>query len=177
MKDFKDMEAFAYQKVRESQAIDPAKYEGDPAVSILQEAVFTVLSRPDNDNMVSKVLGPLRRELKRFKAYMKTLNNIIDISINGLGDSSQNIKRRATYIIVLQNLMAEVKPQIKENEKTKAIFQKIYQKKVKVPKDVSSDLEQSMTTAISPSEVAHLILQRNFPEEYPKEKPPWWKFW
>lgn len=144
---------------------------------ILQEAIFTVFSRPNQDNMVSKIITPLRRELKRFKAYPKALNNIIDLSIKGLKDRSKSASSRSTYIIVLQNLMAELQPQMKTDKNIKALYEKIYKSQIKVPQEVSANLAQSMVSVLSPSESALTLLQKHFPKQYPIKKSPWWKFW
>ena len=171
------MEAFVDKKLAQARAINPEEHESDVNLHILQGAVFRVLSRPNQDNMVSKIITPLRRELKRFNAYPKALNNIIDLSTKGLNSRSQSASSRSTYIVVLQNLMAELQPQMKTDKNIKALYEKIYKSQIKVPQEVSANLAQSMIPALSPSESARNLLQKHFPKQYPIKKSPWWKFW
>ena len=184
MKDVEEISNLVHQRIRESKmAILRAQSKGrgeegrQQAVHILRRTLLTVLSRPNKDNVVAKVITPLRRELNNYNGYIQTIDDLIDISVNGLGDKSKNIQFRATYIVVLENIMAELQPQIKTNKSIQSLYEKIYKKKIKIPRDVAADrLVRSMLTSTSPSKTAHMILRKNFPKKYQKKRP-WWKFW
>ena len=180
MKNVDEMSNFVRKKIRKAEKVsaqaEAEGFDGNPGLVVLEETLFTVLSRPNADHMIDKIITPLTRELRAYNAYLKTFHRIVDASIKGLVDKSQSVKLRATYTFVLKNVMSEVQPNIKTDESIKAIYEKIYKAKIKIPKEVRSHLAKNMVPPLSLSEVAHSVLQKYFPKQYPPKKP-WWKFW
>ena len=180
MKNIEQMSEFVRTKIQESEAVaNEAIAQGvgaGPGLIILQDTLLIVLSRPNSDNMLEKIITPLVQKLRTYNTHISTFDNIVDISIEGLKNKSKDIKLRATYIFVLENIMSELQPRIQSHDSIKAIYEKIYKKKIKIPRDVRSHLAKNMVVTKSPSKIAHSILKKRFPNLYPPPKP-WWKFW
>ncbi len=172
---------FVQKKVNEAKKVSIGTRDGSQeakdreAVLILQNALLIVLARPNKDNMISKVITPLRWELNGYGAYIKSMSEIVDISVRRLKDRSKKLPIRATYLFVLENIMEELLPEITKSKKIKALYKKIYKKGIKVPKDVVVNRQRNMFPSPSPSETALSILKNRFPKEYPPKS--WWKFW
>jgi len=67
---------------------------------------------------------------------------------------------RATGLIVLENIMSEMKPDVQSNEKVKAMFKNIKDSHLVVTDDVKSELRMrsALKPMASPSEIAAKVL-------------------
>ena len=134
--------------------------DNENAVSSLVEATILIFSRPDADNMASNLFSEIRPRLKDLDAYESSLKAIVKNSIDTLRNKSVATKYRATQVILLENLMAELKPEASKNPKIKEIFALIKKEKVEIPKKVSSHfaLKGTAKRSKNPSELAAEVL-------------------
>lgn len=133
----------------------------DSAIAALQAAVQYTLSRPDRDNLVSKVIAPLRTELKDLNSLETTMQNVVKIAITGLNNKSLKPSDRATYYFVLINFMSEFQPDLKMNPKMRKAYEAIEKAKIKIDGRVENDLKlRAMNARVkSPSELAANLLK------------------
>ncbi len=146
------------QKVKKYIAED----DTDSAIAALKSAARYVLARPDRDeNMVAKVITPIRTQLKELNAFEKSFAEVVQQAIDGLKDDKAKPVDRSTYYFVLINFMAEFKPDLKNNPKIRPIFESIKTAKIKLHKKVKQDLEYRgmMKNVLSPSEIAAKVLE------------------
>jgi hypothetical protein len=133
----------------------------DSAIAALKSAARYVLARPDRDeNMVTKVIAPVRTQLKELNAFEKSMDEVVQKAIDGLKDDNLKVVDRATNYFVLVNFMAEFKPDLTNNPKIKPIYEKIKNAKIKLHKKVKQDLEYRgmQKNLVSPSETAAKVL-------------------
>ena len=96
----------------------------DSAIAALKSAARYVLARPDRDeNMVTKVIAPIKTQLKELNAFEKSMDELVQQAIDGIKDDNVKPVDRATYYFVLMNFMSEFKPDIANNPKIRPIFQ------------------------------------------------------
>lgn len=161
LKNLDQMNSLVKSKIKESKAA----YSGK--VVPLKEALQSVLSRPDSDDMISKIIDPLRNKLEEEDAYEKVFEELIQEAINAL-KNTKNFKRdvQVTYAIFLENTLSEFKPDIKDDNFEMKMVKKIADSQIELTKDARKERQlRLMTEGSSPSEIARLILQ-----DYEKRK-------
>jgi hypothetical protein len=135
------------------------------AIQALTDAMRIALSRPDQDGSREEMYSRVRRELADLGSTEVVLEDLAKEGIEGL-KSDNTPKVHATYITLLENLMAEIRPDIANNQRTRKIVESIRDAKIKLSSKVrSQQLLQSMKKPVSPSETAENILKA-----LPKEK-------
>ncbi|MCB0368205.1 MAG: hypothetical protein KDD45_01890 [Bdellovibrionales bacterium] len=161
MKDLDQMNSLVQNKIKESQ-----KAYGGKAIP-LKEALQAVYSRPNHDDMITKVVDPLRSQLDRLDVYEKSFTELIQEAINVI-NHSKNFKKevQVTYSIFLENVVAEFKPNIKDDAFEMKMIKKIADAKLVLSTDAKKERElRLMDKGSSPSELAQLVL-----DEYQKAK-------
>lgn len=161
LKNLDQMNTLIRSKIKESKAA----YSGKTVP--LKEALQSILSRPNSDDMISKVMDPIRNQLEQEDAYEKVFEELIQEAINAL-KNTKNFKRdvQVTYAIFLENTLAELKPDIKDNSFEMRMITKIAESKIELTKDARKERQlRLMSEGTSPSELAKIILQ-----EYEKKK-------
>ncbi len=127
----------------------------------LKEGFQALFGRPDQDRMLEKVAGPIRTELVNLGDYEKTVTQLTEEAINAL-TNTRNFKPTAqiTYVIFLENLMADMKPVLKPGDSfEKRILKKIEKANISITKAATNDLlNRGFQEKKSPSEVASIIL-------------------
>jgi len=132
----------------------------DEAQAELRNAVQLILARPNSDNMVSQLLPTARTPLRNLEVYESTLLEITDAALATLKDKKAEVKRHATALIILTNLMSELKPDLQNNKTAREVFEKIKGAKIEVSKTTKNEfrLRASMSAPESPSDVAAKVL-------------------
>jgi hypothetical protein len=127
----------------------------------LKECFQALYGRPDQDRMLEKVAGPIRTELVNLGDYEKTVTQLTEEAINAL-TNTRNFKPTAqiTYVIFLENLMADMKPVLKPGDSfEKRILKKIEKANISITKAATNDLlNRGFQEKKSPSEVASILL-------------------
>jgi len=135
--------------------------KSDAKMVPLKEALQALYARPDQDRMLEKVAGPLRNELIEIGQYERAMTQLTEEALNAL-TNTRNFRPpvQVTYLVFLENLMADLKPALKtENKFEKGLVEKIKKAKIKITKPAQNDLvRRGFSEKKSPSEVASLIL-------------------
>lgn len=154
LKDLDQMNEMVLDKVEESKKSDSGK------VVPLKEALQAVYSRPNDDQMIDKVVAPLRTQLDELDAWEKTLSQLTDEAVNAL----KNPKAfkpvvQVTYVIYLENLLSEIKPYLKSNGFERKLAERVRNAKIEVTKEAANERSlRTMKKSTSPSELAGKIL-------------------
>lgn len=169
MKNSEQIGELVKRKIQKAQAIQ-AKQEIDDdqgivaepeAIEQLEDATRIVLSRPDQDGTVSNMFSRLRRELQDLNALDEVLANITSESIAALRSDATPINHQSTYLVILENLMAELRPEVPTNPKFKKIIEKIRDADIEVSQEVRNQQRlRSMSRPVSPSATAANILPK-----------------
>lgn len=148
---------FAYMKMQ----AEEKEEEGDrQAVEILREATYLILSRPNDDNMLSKLMPLVRSELSSYNAFEDTLTSITQESIRAVANEKLSAVNRGTHLFVLENILSEFRPEIVNNEDLRKIFEIIRDANIKLPSSVKNErILRSMYKSKSPSTLAATILK------------------
>lgn len=159
MKNFEEMQSRINARIKQAELASSTNNK--MATVILRDALQLIFSRPNNDNMVSQLVPPVRTLLKNLEVYESTLNEISIDMIKEITNQKQKAQVRGTSLLVLNNLMSETKPEAKNNEAIRKIFIMIRDAKLKVADDVKGEMHlRSMLHAPpSPSDVAKKILE------------------
>lgn len=135
--------------------------KSDAKMVPLKEAIQALYARPDQDRMFEKVAGPLRNELIELGQYERAITQLTEEALNAL-TNTRNFKPQVqvTYLVFLENLMADLKPALKpENKFEKGLVEKIKKAKIKITKPAQNDLvTRGFSEKKSPSEVAEILL-------------------
>jgi hypothetical protein len=156
LKDLDQMNQLVTDKVKES------KKSGSGKNVPLKEALQAVYSRPNDDDMIEKVVTPLRTNLDELEAWEKTISQLTDEAVNAL----KNPKAfkpvvQVTYVIFLENLLAEVKPYLKNNGFERKLVERVKNAKIEVTKEAANERKlRTMKSLVSPSEIAEKVLEQ-----------------
>ena len=127
----------------------------------LKEGLRIIMSRPNTDNLIPKLLPEIRKELVQFEAFDDQILELVNEAVDRVQDEKATTTGRATALFMLENIMAEIKPEVGTNEKYKSAYEKIRDAKIKVPKEAKSDRKiRGMFQTESPSEKAKKILEQ-----------------
>ncbi|WII73484.1 hypothetical protein QJS83_06320 [Bdellovibrio sp. 22V] len=157
LKDLDQMNKLVSDKVKESR-----KSASGKAVP-LKEALQAVYSRPNEDDMIDKIIAPLRSNLDELESWEKTVSQLTDEAINAL-KNPRAFKPvvQTTYVIFLENLLAEIKPYVKNDGFEKQIAVRVRDAKIEVSKEAVNERKlRTMKPTTSPSEIAEKILSQS----------------
>lgn len=160
-KDLDQINKLVNDKVRESKKSSSGK------VIPLREALQAVYSRPNEDDMIDKVVAPLRTSLDDLDAWEKTISQLTDEAIGAL-KHPKTFKPvvQVTYAIFLENLLAEIRPLVKDNGFEKKIAERIRDAKLEISKEAQDERSLRMMKSLtSPSEIANQILTQPVPAQ------------
>lgn len=158
MKTYDQMRNAVNGRVRQAEQISDKNT--DKAKAELQDALQLIFSRPDTDNMVSELVPIVRAPLNNMGAYYGSLSKIVNHAISNINNKSLNASVRTTGFIILENVMSELRPELRKTQ-IKALFARIKNAKIKIPSAVKSELflRASIRIDASPSEIAAKILK------------------
>ena len=170
IKDYDEMQALVRERINKSQmllrASDPEQEPTEDsvpdqaAVEELRSALQLILSRPNQDNMLAKLMPEVRKELSNVNAFEDSLSSLTSEAISGLSNDKLPTVIRSTLLFVLENVISEFKPEVRDKEEFRKLFEKIRDAKLKIPKDVAKDLKlRSMLKVESPSERSKHVLE------------------
>ena len=158
------MNAIVVKKIKRAEEIQKKQDVDDDrgivaepeAIDQLRDATRIVFARPDQDGSRERTFARLRRELTDLNALEDVLKSIATEGIEALKHPDRHSPReQGTYIVVLENLMAEVKPEISSNPTFKKIVETIRDAKIELTDEVrNQQLLRSMNRPVSPSETA-----------------------
>lgn len=154
-KDLDEMNQMVNDKIKESKKA----YSGKNVP--LKEALQAVYSRPNDDDMIDKVVAPLRTNLDEIEAWEKTVSQLTDEAVNALKHTKPfKPVIQVTYAVFLENLLSEIKPYIKGNGFERKIAERIRDAHIEITKEAKNERSvRMMKHTDSPSEVAEKILK------------------
>ena len=145
--------------------VEPVVQSG--VVDHLRDGMRIVLCRPDQDGTRSPAFARLRRELTDLNEFERVLSELGDEAIGSLRNNKEAANRQATYVVLLENLMAEMKPEVTSNQSIKKLIEKIRDADLQVSDQLKSQqFLRTMSHPVSPSATAAQIL----PKPKPKSK-------
>jgi len=170
MKNAEQMNAIVVKKIKKAEAIQKQQEVDDDrgivaepeAIEQLKDATRIVFARPDQDGSRENTFARLRRELTDLNSLDQVLQDLTNEGIAALRPDANNSPReQGTYIVLLNNLMAEIKPEAQSNPAFRRIIEQIRDANIEVPERVrSQQLMRAMVAPVSPSENAAKIFPR-----------------
>lgn len=143
------------------------------ALEQLKDALRIALARPERDGARANLYGRVRRELVDVGALDQVLAELTEESLAELRVQS-GPRKSATYVVILENMMWELKPQLAENSSYRKILERIRDAKISITGDTKMKNQlRSMSIVKSPSETATKFLNAvpaAPPEAAPSEK-------
>ena len=169
------------KKIRQAQKVqsrqeetEDGEIQAEPeALDHLRDAMRIALSRPDQDGARSNLYSRVRRELVDLNSLDTVLMELTEESIAELRNQD-GPRRTATYIVLLENMMAELKPDALENPTYRKIFERIRDARITITdKARVQNLLRSMSIPVSPSLTAEKMIKQMPPLKEPKsDKQP-----
>lgn len=136
------------------------------AVEVLRNALKFILSRPNDDNMLAKLMPFVRSELNNYSAFEDTLVSLTQESVRSLTNDKIPSVYRSTSLFLLENVMSEIRPEISQKEDFKKLIEFIRDAKIIVPESVRNERRlRSMYRSKNPSEMAETILKEEGADE------------
>ncbi len=157
-KDYPDLKPLVSNALRESRRF---KYpqDGDKAISPLKKSLKMILSRPDSDNLVSKLSPELIQDLESMDVFTNIVQDLISEGQEEVMNEALNPKVRATSLIMLNNLLLLIRPRTLDEIPLAESVCKLADKDLKIPKDILKNTE--LTTMLkegSPTNLAKKIM-------------------
>ena len=149
LKDLDQMTKLVQEKIKESR-----KAGGDQTIP-LKEALQAVFSRPNDDDMIEKIMTPLRTELDEHSAYEKSLRSLVKEAMGALRNPKAfGAEAQVTYAIFLTNVISEIKPKAGDSFEY-AVLKSIKDAKIEISKSANTEFGLRMMKSLrSPSEIA-----------------------
>lgn len=133
--------------------------QAEKSLNPLKETLKMLLSRPNDDNLVGPLISDIESELVTLNAYEKTLQSIIDESIETINNNKLNPEYRTTAALCIKNLLLENKPKSLGNPEIAKVICKLADQKIKIPDQIQrSSMFRSLYLEKSPSDVAAKIM-------------------
>lgn len=177
MKSADEIGEIVRKKIKKAQAIqaqqsihdDEAPMAENGALRQLKDATRIVLARPDQDGTRAAAFSNLRREMQDLNSVELILNDLSQEGIAALKSNTTATRRQATYLVLLENMIAELRPEAGTNPHFKQILVNIRDANLRLNDQLRSQaLLNSMSKPVSPSETAKGILDRDFPADKKK---------
>lgn len=158
------------RKIKKAQDIQSKQEEDDDqgtvaepeALDQLRDGLRIILARPDQEGARATVFARLRSELQDLGAFEDVLNELAQEAIGAMKDESLPVRLQATYIQILENLMAEARPDLAKNKRLRAIVEDIRDARIEISDEVKNRQRlRTMTNPVSPSETAKRILPKS----------------
>ncbi|MCM2280395.1 MAG: hypothetical protein NDI61_00955 [Bdellovibrionaceae bacterium] len=125
----------------------------------LKDAMRIALARPDRDGTRSSLYSLVRRELVDLNSLDVVLRDLAQESIDAL-KAKRSAKAQATYVYILENLMAELRPDL-ANDNTREIVTRIRDARIDIDPAVRKQLMmRTMSRPVSPSDTAERLLSQ-----------------
>lgn len=174
MKSADEIAEIVRKKIKKAQSIQANAYRSDDqlpgtnpeAVNQLKDAMRIVLGRPDEDGTRDSAFSGLRRELQDMNAVNQVLSDLAHEGIEAIASKTTGSRRQATYLVLLEGLMSEIRPEAQTNDAFKKIIFEIRDANLKLTDALKSQaLLNSMVKPVSPSVTAKDIIAKDFSDK------------
>lgn len=126
------------------------------------DALTISLSRPNEDDTVGRLVAGINRSAESDEQWHDILRTTISRAINSLADPATSPEDQVTYLVLLQNWLAEIRPQVLrmgEAPFEKSLVQKIADAQITVSAEADRESGLNLMTRLrSPSAIATDIL-------------------
>jgi hypothetical protein len=141
---------------------------------LIIEALSISLSRTNEDAMAEKLIDTIRYTIESPDILERSLNSVVQNSINKLRDETTAPEDQVTYLIVLENLVSEFKPEFVKQYKSPKfetnIIEIIAGAKIKVTDSAQAESRLNlMKEQRSPSTLAQLLITERDSKIKPKK--------
>ncbi|MES2964703.1 MAG: hypothetical protein V4760_12495 [Bdellovibrionota bacterium] len=170
MKNSEAVAELVRRKIKQAQDIQSKQEDDDDqgtvaepeALEKLRDGLRIILARPDQEGARATVFARLRSELQDLGSFEEVLNELAQEGIGALKDDSLAVRLQATYVLILENLMAEIRPDLAKNKKLRSIVEDIRDARIEISSEVKNRQRlRTMTNPVSPSETAKRILPKS----------------
>lgn len=154
MKDLDEMTAYVKEQIKASKA------DGADRTEVLRTTLFTIFARPDEDGMIDKIIGPLRTEIDEHVSWELLIRDLATAATSLLQDPrSAKGPEQVTNAIVLQNVIAMLKPAARKSGWERQVLNKIAEAGIKLTKASRDERKlRLMKDTQSPSTMAEQVL-------------------
>jgi hypothetical protein len=164
LKDYDEMLHMVNAKLKQARAVgsntSDENVNDQEAIEHLREAVKLILSRPDSDNMVAKLMPEVRKELSGYNAFEDVLSGLTAEEVAVAKDEKASVASRATALMVLENIIALVKPESVNNNDLRRLLDRIRSADIDLEDDVKHDFKlRAMFKTPNPSATAKKVLK------------------
>lgn len=140
----------------------------------IQQVILVILARPDQDNMIAKLMPEIQSKIAEFGRLEDALKNVKAYALQKWNGATTDEK--ATLLFVLENTMSQARPYLKSNPDgketkswAKAIFLDIHKAQLEIPEKVKNNRKlRSMYKTSSPSATARLVLEQDLNMKFEK---------
>ena len=158
IKDYDEMHALVQSLMTKSHATTNGDGE---SVEYLGRALKLIFSRPDTDNMVTKLLAEVRRDLVGYSVYDETLEGLAVDALITAKNPNATVISGATAIVELQNILGEIRPEVKNgNVVLRRIAERIRDARLEISDEVKRERRlRGMFRSDNPSDEARALLK------------------
>ncbi len=140
-----------------------AVYKKTKDVSVIDDLLVTVLSRPDADNILERELIIIQNSFPSYEEWENSVTRVVDRAGQALKDKTCSVQDEASYTIVLENILSEFRGEFnKPDENTDfelSVIEKIEAMDLKVSEAAFREAKiNAMSTLVSPSLIARKLL-------------------
>ena len=178
-KDYDEMFAMVQGMVKKAHHATGSGAKGDgrtggdgEAVEHLGRALKLIYSRPDSDNMVTKLVGEVRRDLQGLNSYEDAIAGLVNEAIRVAKNTEGSIIGQSTALVELENIMADIRPEVQNgNAGLRRVVQTVRDADLSMSDEVKRDRRlRGMFKTKNPSEEARDLLRAIDKDKADKEK-------
>lgn len=179
LKNSQQVESMIDSKIKHAQKLqskqednEDGEIQAEPeAVEMLKDGMRIALSRPDQDGSRKNLYSRVKRELVDINALEQVLTELTEEALAELR-TQDGPRRTATFVVLLENMMAEIRPEIGDNDDYRKILERVRDAKISITeKSKVQNLLRSMSIPVSPSETAAKFLASAPKPAAPAGKP------
>ncbi len=157
-KDYPDLKPLVNNALSESRRFRYPQ-DGLRAVSPLKKSLRMLLSRPDGDNLISKLSSELIRDLESMGVFHATVDELISQGKEDVFNKALSSKVRTTSLIMLNNLLFLIRPRTLKSLPLAKSVCKLADENLKIPRKILHTAElTTMFKEVSPTNLAKKIM-------------------
>lgn len=156
--DYPDLKPLVGNALRESRRF---KYpqDGERPVAPLKKSLKMILSRPDSDNLISKLSPDLISDLESMGVFKNVVQDLITEGKEEVFNKALNPKIRTTSLIMLNNILLLIRPLTLDDIELARTVCKLADEDLKIPKEILQNTElTTMLKEPSPTNLAKKIM-------------------
>lgn len=172
---FSNKEENLDQQLSMDQGSSDKSYTKDDGHRLIKESLELIFARPEQNGATSSIYNTVEGIAVEYGGIYGFLESIANEAIDTLdksGKSKSLLRDQNTYVYILNNMMAEIKPlaQTKEGVKYKKLIEKVRDEDIEFSDSLKSyRILNSMSNITNPSKVAEQIVG--------KKDCAWFEFW